>query len=73
MAHTFTFKVTVTVERQQGKFASRDDIVDILTSEIQSGAEGASISGIGADGDSEYEVTDVDVMEIETPKRGHRR
>lgn len=62
MAHHFIFKVKVTVERQEGKFASRDEMSEPITEWLENANEG-SIDGIGADGDSTYEVTD---WEVET-------
>jgi hypothetical protein len=52
----FTFEVTVEVERLEGKFASRDEIEQYLFDEIE-GAAPSEVSGVGADGDSTYEVT----------------
>ncbi len=62
MAHTFTFTVTVTLERESGKFAPRDEMADELISWLENADEG-SVSGIGADGDSEYTVTSWEVVE----------
>jgi hypothetical protein len=53
----FTFTVTVEVERVEGKFASRDEIADYLREEIE-GAIPGEVDGVGADGDSRYDVTD---------------
>lgn len=60
MAHTFEFKITVTLERTQGKFASRDEMSEALMSELE-GADPGGVYGIGADGNSDYEVTDFSV------------
>lgn len=62
MAMTFEFKVTVTVERVSGKFASRDEISEALMAELE-GAEPYGVSGLGADGMSEYETSDFTVEE----------
>lgn len=56
MAHTFTLTVNVELQRTQGKFASRDDMIGALIEELE-GMDPGSIYGLGADGDSEYEVT----------------
>lgn len=56
MAHRFTFTVEVTLERDAGKFMPRDEMAELIMSEIE-GADPGSISG-GPDGDSEYSVTD---------------
>jgi hypothetical protein len=57
MAHTFEFIVRVSVDRDSGKFASRDEIAEQLRDAIE-GADPGSVSGVGADGDSEYSVGD---------------
>lgn len=62
MAHTFVFKVTVTTERTEGKFAPRDEQAEALA-EMLEGANEGSIDGIGADGESSYEITDWSVEE----------
>lgn len=49
--------VSVEVERVQGKFAPKDDIEAAVIEAIE-GANPDTISGVGADGDSEYQVTD---------------
>jgi hypothetical protein len=50
----FTFTVTVSVERTQGKFESRDTIGAAITDALE-GADPGSITG---DNDGEYQVTD---------------
>ena len=61
----FAFTVTVEVERITGKFASRDEIREALETEISDAIGAADLSGLGADGESEYEVTDSSVDESE--------
>jgi hypothetical protein len=56
----FSFTVEVEVERVQGKFASRDEILEQLQ-EVVEGADPGSVDGVGADGDSEYEVVNWEV------------
>ena len=51
----FTFTLTVEVERVSGKFAPKDEIEQWLLDEIVS-ADPGEVSGVGADGDTEYEV-----------------
>ena len=63
MAHTFELKVTVTLSRIEGKFASRDEMVEALISELE-GADPGSIDGLGADGSSSYEVESFEVEEV---------
>jgi hypothetical protein len=62
MAHRFTFTVTVELERTQGKFAARDEMAEALISEIENANPGG-LYGIGADGNSDYDVTDFTVEE----------
>lgn len=52
MAHKFEFKVTVEVNRLEGKFVSRDDLEQELVSQLQDAAP----SEIQVD-ESTYEVT----------------
>lgn len=72
MAHRFTVILEVEVERTEGKFASRDEIAEAIQEALSGAAEGESLSGLGADGDSEYEITSSVVVEVadETPKKG---
>lgn len=71
MSHTFEFTITcdvsVTVERIEGKFATRDEMSEAIlialeeavTEACESGAYDADLDGLGPDGESSYEVTDV--------------
>jgi len=52
----FSFIVEVEVERVEGKFASRDEIDETIAEWLESADEG-TVDGIGADGESSYEVT----------------
>lgn len=63
MAHTFTFTVTVELEREQGKFATRDEMAEEIIEWLQNADEG-SIYGIGADGDSTYNTTQWEVEQV---------
>lgn len=63
MAHTFEFKITITLERDQGKFAARDEMSQALMDELE-GADPGGVYGIGADGASDYSVTDFTVEEL---------
>jgi hypothetical protein len=71
MAHRFTVILEVEVERTEGKFASRDEIAEAIQEALANAGEGESLSGIGADGNSEYEITSSVVVEVadETPKK----
>ena len=53
----FSFTVEVEVERESGKFASREEIIEALTEAIE-GANPDVVDGVGADGDSVYNVID---------------
>jgi len=54
--------VTVEVERQEGKFASREEMAEAIVEWLESADEG-SIEGIGADGESSYATTSWQVEE----------
>lgn len=60
----FVFEVVAEVERDQGLFAPRDDIAQELMSALES-ADPGSISGVGANGDSEYSVVQFEVEEVD--------
>jgi hypothetical protein len=47
--------IDVEVEHVSGKFASKDEIADYLINEVE-GAAPNDVSGVGSNGDSEYEV-----------------
>jgi hypothetical protein len=71
LSHRFTFTVTVEVNRTSGKFASRDEIAEAIISEIE-GTDPGSLDGLGADGESEYEVESWEVEETPEPPRARR-
>jgi hypothetical protein len=56
----FEFNVSVEVERESGKFASRDEIGEEIRTAIAD-ADPGQISGVGADGMSEYNVIEFEV------------
>lgn len=56
----FTFTVEVEVERISGKFAARDEIEEQIREAIE-GADPGSVDGVGADGDTEYEIVTFEV------------
>jgi len=58
MAHTFKFLVEVTLEREQGKFVSRDDMAQELVDAIEQADPGS----VDVD-ESEYTVADWSVSE----------
>ena len=64
MAHTFKFLVTVQVDRETGKFASRDELAEKLREAIES----ADPSMISCDEGGEYTVNDFDVEDYVEPK-----
>ena len=51
-----SFTVHVDLERIEGKFASKDEIRDLLREDLEC-ANNGSVDGVGADGDSSYEIT----------------
>ena len=63
----FTFHVSVEVNRQQGKFASREDIA----TELQQALDDANPGDLQVGDDGEYTVDDwtVDEQPQEKPKR----
>lgn len=69
MAHRFSFTVDVEIERVQGKFATRDEIEQAIRTALEEVESNIDVSGIGPDGDSEYEVVSCDVNEAEVAKR----
>lgn len=62
MAHSFTLTVHVELVRESGKFASRDEMFDAIRDTLE-GADPGSIDGIGADGESYYNVESWEVDE----------
>lgn len=53
----FRLVVDVEVERESGKFAGRDEIAAELLQSLED-ADPGEVSGVGADGDSEYSVVE---------------
>lgn len=62
MALRFAFTVTVEIERESGKFASREEIAEVLIEWLESADQG-TVDGIGADGESSYSTTSWEVDE----------
>ena len=65
----FEFSVSAEVERSEGKFASRDEIAQVLQEWLENCNEGE----ITTDNDATYTVDDWAVDEQEQPKRRRRR
>lgn len=61
---TLRFVLEVEVERETGKFASRDEISEKLTEAIAS-IEDADLGALGSDGDSVYTITSWTAEEID--------
>jgi hypothetical protein len=57
-----TFTVEVELERVQGKFASKDEIAEQIADELGA-ADPGSVDGVGADGESEYEIVSWEVSQ----------
>lgn len=72
MAHRFTVIIEVELERTEGKFASRDEMAEAIQESFAGACEGESLSGLGADGASEYEIISSVVVEVadETTNKG---
>ncbi len=64
MAHTFKVELEIVVERIEGKFASRDEIAEAIQDVLANTGEGESLTGLGADGASEYEIISSVVVEV---------
>lgn len=62
MASSFQFTVNVTLERESGKFMSRDEMSEQLQEAIES-ADPGSVDG-GPDGDSAYTVIEWEVNTV---------
>jgi hypothetical protein len=63
MAHNLIFAVRVTLERLEGKFAPKDELADKIIEMIEQ-ANDSTIDGVGADGESVYDIVDWDVLQI---------
>jgi len=55
----FQFTITLQVERVEGKFASNDEISERIQEQLES--LDFDLDGLGADGESTYEVVESDV------------
>jgi hypothetical protein len=67
MIMRFVFTVAVEVERDEGKFAARDEVAEQIAEALEQ-ADPSTIDGVGADGTSTYSVTDWVVEEAPAPK-----
>jgi hypothetical protein len=70
MSGSATFIVTVEWTRESGKFVARDEIVDVIRSELEDIQP--DLSSLGQSGDSEY-ACEVRVEEQPEPPRIRRR
>jgi hypothetical protein len=61
VAMDLVVKVTITVKRQYGKFAPKDDLLEQVQEQLPDLVFDLDLTGVGADGESEYEVTNVEV------------
>lgn len=60
----FKIELEVEVERIEGKFASRDEVAEALQEALADASVGESLSGLGADAASEYEITSTVVVDV---------
>lgn len=60
----FKVELEIEVERIEGKFASRDEVAEALQEALADVSVGESLSGLGADGASEYEVSSAVVVDV---------
>jgi hypothetical protein len=64
MAETvLEFKVTVRAERVTGKFASNDELREVIRDNLETNGVD-DINGVGADGETEYTINDVTVEDL---------
>jgi hypothetical protein len=57
MAHVLKLQIEVTLERTEGKFASRSEMAEALVNELE-GMDPGSLYGLGANSESTYDITD---------------
>jgi hypothetical protein len=57
------FEIEAEWDRTQGKFASREEIVTEILQWLED-ANFGNVSGIGSDGDSDYDITSWEVNEV---------
>lgn len=69
---SFIFTVEVETNRVEGKFATREEQEEQIM-EALDGANPGSIEGVGADGDSSYEIADWTVTVQPAPVKRKRR
>lgn len=65
------FEIEIEVQHVSGMFAGKDEVEESIMSDLES-ADPGSVSNIGANGDSEYEVVSFDVSSVEVPRRRRR-
>lgn len=70
---TLTFLVEVETERESGLIASNDEQSDKIQDAITEAVDGLGIDSIGARSDSTYNVTSVDIEELEKKGRASVR
>lgn len=59
------FLIEIEVERESGKFASRDEIAAAICETLTDAPDGAAMDSLGANGDSIYNVTHTDITELD--------
>lgn len=62
MSNSFTFLVDVEVDRDSGKFVSRDELGEAIADSLEEAQP--SLSGLGSEANSEYNVASIGVQEI---------
>lgn len=67
MSMAFTFTVSLSVRRESGKFASREDVASAIETALQEIEP--DVESLGPDGDSVYVVDDISVVQEPPPKR----
>jgi hypothetical protein len=72
MTHRIELRVSIDLDHIEGKFASREAMIESLVDELE-GAEPSTIDGLGEDGMTSYTVSSWGIEEIERPKPVRRR
>lgn len=65
---SYQFLLTVEMERESGRFAPREELIEGIKEQIIDSV--GDVDGIGADGESSYTCLSVEVDEYIPPKKG---
>lgn len=73
MTHKIIIETTFEVEREEGKFASREEIAEGLIDAVREMLDEHVLYGLGAEGTSSYRVSDMESEEKPLPPKPRRR